>query len=197
MSARPLPLPRRRFLGVDFTPLDLDTATRTVVERPADAPFAYVVTPNAQHVVAAHAGDARFRSGQAGAWMVLNDSRILRLLSRHLFGLDLPLAAGSDVTTRLFQTGIGPHTSLTLIGGDAALEVQLRRDFGVRNIARLNPSFGFYRDPIEVQRCLDFVCDNPAPMSSSSSAHPSPRCWRKPWSANPASPASVCVSAAR
>lgn len=154
--------PRRRFLGVDFTPLTLDGAVAEIVARDPAAPFAFVVTPNAQHVVAARSGDDRFAGPQAKAWMVLNDSRILRLLSRGLFGFDLPVAAGSDVVDRLFQVGVPADAALTLIGGDAAVEDVLRRRFGIRTVARFNPSFGFWKDPAEVEQCLAFVRAHPA-----------------------------------
>ncbi|MES2862034.1 MAG: WecB/TagA/CpsF family glycosyltransferase [Pseudomonadota bacterium] len=153
---------RRRFLGVDFTPLELEDAVARIVARDPTAPFAYVVTPNAQHTVAAHAGDDRFAGPQSHAWMVLNDSRILRLLARTLFRRDLPLAAGSDLVARLFQVGVPADASLTLIGGDAEVEAALRRQFGLRHIHRFTPSFGFWRDPAEVEQCLAFVRAHPA-----------------------------------
>lgn len=153
---------RRRFLGVDFTPLDLETAVGALVARDPDAPFAFVVTPNAQHVVAARSGDPRFAGPQAKAWMVLNDSRILRLLSRVLFGCELPVAAGSDLVARLFEVGVPADATLTLIGGDAEVEAALRRRFGLRSVARFTPSFGFWRDPVEVEQCLAFVRAHPA-----------------------------------
>jgi N-acetylglucosaminyldiphosphoundecaprenol N-acetyl-beta-D-mannosaminyltransferase len=156
------PFPHRRFLGVDFTPLSLEAATQAIAVRPETAPFAFVVTPNAQHVVAAHSGEARFRGAQAAAWMVLNDSRILRLLSLGLFGSDFPVAAGSDLTARLFEVGVPKDASLTLIGGDAEVEALLRARFGLSRIARHTPSFGFWRDPEEVEACLAFVRDHPA-----------------------------------
>lgn len=154
--------PRRRFLGVEFTPFDLDEAVGRIIARDPAAPFAFVVTPNAQHVVAAHSGDERFAEPQTRAWMVLNDSRILRLLSRLLFGADLPVAAGSDVVLRLFERGVPADAPLTLIGGDAEVEAALRRDFGLRHVARFTPSFGFWKDPGEVEQCLAFVRAHPA-----------------------------------
>lgn len=154
--------PRRRFPGVDFTPLELEDAVDRIVARDPAAPFAFVVTPNAQHVVAAHSGDARFAGPQRRAWMVLNDSRILRLLSRLLFRRDLPVAAGSDVVLRLFERGVPADATLTLIGGDAEVEATLRRRFGLRRVARFTPSFGFWRDPVEVEQCLAFVRAHPA-----------------------------------
>ncbi|WP_421731312.1 WecB/TagA/CpsF family glycosyltransferase [Brevundimonas sp.] len=155
-------LPRRNFLGITFTPLDLEDAVRRIVAREPASPFAYVVTPNAQHVVAAYRGDVRFRQGQAGAWMTLNDSRILRLLSRRLWGVELPLAVGSDLVARLFEVGMAPDTPIVVIGGDPRLEVQLRERFGLRAIARHEPSFGFYRDEIQIEACLDFIRTHPA-----------------------------------
>lgn len=154
--------PRRRFLGVDFTPFDLDEAVGRIIARDPAAPFAFVVTPNAQHVVAAHSGNARFAEPQKRAWMVLNDSRILRLLSRLLFGADLPVATGSDVVLRLFERGVPADAALTLIGGDAEVEAALRQRFGLRHVARFTPSFGFWKDPVEVEQCLAFVRANPA-----------------------------------
>lgn len=153
---------RRRFLGVDFTPMSLEAATQAIAARPETAPFAFVVTPNAQHVVAAYSGDARFCGPQEAAWMVLNDSRILRLLSLGLFGRDFQVAAGSDLTARLFAAGVLRDATLTLIGGDAEVEALLRHRFGLSRIARFTPSFGFWRNPDEVELCLRFVRDNPA-----------------------------------
>ena len=156
------PLARRRFLGVTFTPLDLEEAVTVIVARDPQAAFAYVVTPNAQHVVAAHGGEARFVQGQAKAWLVLNDSRILRLLSRWVFGADLPLAVGSDLVVRLFDVGMAADTPIVIIGGDADLETRLRRRFGLRRIARHEPPFGFYRDEAQIETCLDFIRRHPA-----------------------------------
>lgn len=155
-------LPRRRFLGVDFTPLPLEEAARLISRRPASAPFAYVVTPNAHHMVRTHAGDLRFLVPYLGAWMVLNDSRILRLIARRLFGRDLPLAAGSDLTAQLFSLGIPKRTPIVIIGADEEVEKRLRRDFGLTRISRHTPPMGFYRDPVEVERCVAFVRDHPA-----------------------------------
>lgn len=153
---------RVRFLGVGFTPLSLEAAAGAIVARHPAEPFAYVVTPNAQHVVAAQA-DFRFAWPQADAWLVVNDSRILRLLARRLFGLDLPLCAGSDLVARLFQTRrISDIASVTLIGGDEVVERWLRETYGLVRLVRYDPPMGFADDPAEVDRCLDFLRANPA-----------------------------------
>ena len=154
--------PVRWFLGVPFTPLTLSDAARAIATRDPDAPFAFVVTPNAQHVVAVWRGDARFRSAHDQAWMVLNDSRILGLLADRMFHAPMPVAAGSDLTVDLFAHQIRPDDSLTIIGGSDEVERRLRDDLGMRRIARFDPPMGFYKDPIEMQRCVDFVLAHPA-----------------------------------
>jgi exopolysaccharide biosynthesis WecB/TagA/CpsF family protein len=161
-SGRAEALPHRWFLGVRFTPLDVLQAAALIAARPPDAPFAFVVTPNAQHVVAADRGDRRFIEAQQRAWLVLNDSRVLRLLSRRLFGADFPIAPGSDLSAELFRAGVRPEDPITIIGGGEELERRLRERFGVTRIARLTPPMGFYRDPQAIDRCAAFVRDNPA-----------------------------------
>ena len=156
------PFPVRWFLGVPFTPMSLPEAARHIVARDPDAPFRFVSTPNAQHVVAAWHGDARFRAAHDEAWMVLNDSSILGLLAVRLFHDPMPVAAGSDLTVYLFAHHIGPDDSLTIIGGTDEVEQRLRDTLGMRRIARLNPPMGFYNDPAEIQRCVDFVLAHPA-----------------------------------
>ncbi len=42
---------RTRFIGVDYDPLTLDDLLEQFGQRPAEARFAYLVTPNVDHVV--------------------------------------------------------------------------------------------------------------------------------------------------
>ena len=145
-----------------FSPLATAEAAARIAARPPGAPFAFVTTPNAQHVVAADRGDRRFADAQARAWLVLNDSRILRLIARLLFGKPLPLATGSDVAVELFESWIRPDDPVVVVGGDAEVERRLRQRFGLSHVSRHTPPMGFCRDPAEVDRCARFVLDHPA-----------------------------------
>jgi N-acetylglucosaminyldiphosphoundecaprenol N-acetyl-beta-D-mannosaminyltransferase len=156
------PLTKRWFMGVEFTPMPMDEAVDRIVSRDPNAPFDFVTTPNAQHVVAVWKGDTRFPSFQRSAWLVLNDSSILRHLSRHLFGQELDMVAGSDLTVELFKGSIKPEDSLTVLGGEEEMVRRLREQFGMRQVAHLNPPMGFIRQPAEVDRCVEFVRANPA-----------------------------------
>lgn len=155
-------VPHRWFLGIRFTPLTLDQAVAAIAARPPGAQFALVTTPNAQHVVNVERGNVLFTDAHDAAWLVLNDSGILRLLSRKLFGQDLPLAPGSDLTVALLRGPIQPDDAITIIGGSDEVERRLRGLFRLRGIARYDPPMGFYRDPVEIDRCADFVLAHPA-----------------------------------
>ena len=150
------------FLGIPFTPLGLADAAARIAARPPGSPFAFVSTPNAQHVVHVDRDDPRFLLAHERAWLVLNDSRILESLSSLMFGEDLPQAAGSDLTVELFTRHIRPDDALTIIGGSDEVERRLRAQFGMRSVARYNPPMGFYNDPAEIGRCVDFILAHPA-----------------------------------
>lgn len=161
-SADPSPIAEASFLGVRIALLDLREAAERLAARPVEAGFAYVVTPNAQHIVGLNRGDPRFLAGYEGAWLRLCDSQILRLVARLLFSLRLPLANGADLTARLFEQVIRPEDPITVIGGNAELKQRLEARFGLTHLALHEPPMGFYNDPGEVERCADFVAAHPA-----------------------------------
>jgi N-acetylglucosaminyldiphosphoundecaprenol N-acetyl-beta-D-mannosaminyltransferase len=154
--------PRRWFLGIPFTPLGLRETAEHIAARPPDAPFVFVITPNAQHVVRVEAGDSRFFTAHDNGWLVVNDSSILTLLSARWFGQSLPKAAGSDLTALLFREYIRPNDAITVIGGSDEVERRLRSRFGLSTLARYNPPMGFYNNPAEIERCVDFILAHPA-----------------------------------
>lgn len=151
------------YLGVRISCLDVPAAAERIAARGADAPFAYVVTPNAQHFVRlGRLKDARFADAYAHAWLRLLDGKTPRALARRVFGLDLPHAAGSDLTAYLFAHHISPGDSVTVIGGGAEMRRRLIAQFGLKAVNLLNPSMGFIAKPEEVEACVDFVCAHPA-----------------------------------
>ncbi len=154
--------PVRWFLGVPFTPLTLEQAADAIVARDPAAPFAYVCTPNAQHVVNADQGNRLFSAAQEEAWMVLNDSKIIGLLAARMFHAPMPVAPGSDLTALLLRRHVTPEDTVTVIGGNAEVESRLRSMFGLRHISRHDPPMGFYRDPAGIERCVDFIVAHPA-----------------------------------
>ena len=153
---------REWFLGVQFTPATLRQAAQLIASRPAQAPFAFILTPNAQHTVAAWRGDGFYREANRRAWLVLNDSSALRILARRLFGRVLPQTTGSDLTALLFEQHITPEDDITIIGGGPEMVARLRERFRLTRIAQYTPPMGLARRPDEIARCVDFMAAHPA-----------------------------------
>jgi N-acetylglucosaminyldiphosphoundecaprenol N-acetyl-beta-D-mannosaminyltransferase len=154
--------PGHWFLGVRFMRIGLEETVARIVARDPHAPFAYVSTANAQHVVNVARRDPRYAVAHDNAWLLTNDSQVLRLAARAFFGEDLPLAAGSDITAALFATAIDRAEPVTVIGGSPELERRLRSDVGLTKLALLDPPMGFYARPAEMQAAIDFVAGHPA-----------------------------------
>ncbi|MBB4264884.1 WecB/TagA/CpsF family glycosyltransferase [Roseospira visakhapatnamensis] len=156
---------RLPFLGIAYTPLDLPAALRACVTRPAGAPLAYVVTPNADHVVRLNETGAAAGALQAiyrDAWLCVNDSRIVGALAR-LRGVPLPVCPGADLVARLIGDGhVGADEPVTVIGGTAPMIATLRERYGLRRLYHHDPPFGFEHDPAEMDRCVRFILENPA-----------------------------------
>jgi len=118
--------------------------------------FAYVVTPNADHLLRL-SDSLQFRELYSQAGYVLLDSRFASKLIRKRRGLDLPVCTGSDLTARLFTDVIGPDDALVLIGGTEMQAQTLREKYHLSALAHHNPPMGFIRNPEAVDACLAFV----------------------------------------
>ena len=157
------PLPRRKWVfGVGYTPLDLDAALARIAARPAGSPFAYVVTPNAQHVVVLNREAARLGPVyHDSAWLCLCDSQVVRRLAG-LAGTPLPLCAGSDLTVAMFARALAPGDALTVIGCEADVVASLRAAYPAQRFQHHNPPMGYEHDEAAVMACIRFVEQHPA-----------------------------------
>jgi len=159
-SAAGQPLARRRFAGLSFTPVTVDETVAAMADRPADLPFAYFTTPNAEHAFWLR----RLRTyGDVieSAWLSTCDSRILKRLARFA-GVDLPLTPGAYVVNRLFDGVVHPDDPITIIGcSDQVVSILMRR-YGLTRVAHHYPPMGFIKDPAAVQAAIDFVKAHPA-----------------------------------
>lgn len=156
-------IPRIPFLGVEITALGVADAAALIVARGPDAPFAYVVTPNAAHFTRlGELKDARFADAYAHAWLRLLDGATPRKLARLVFGLDIPQAAGSDLTSYLFEHCVKAGDTLTVIGGSEEMRRRLLERYGLAAVNLFVPSMGFIAKPDEVEACVDYVVAHPA-----------------------------------
>ncbi|WP_016745377.1 WecB/TagA/CpsF family glycosyltransferase [Rhizorhabdus wittichii] len=151
------------YLGLRFDQLDEDAVVARLRARTADAPFAYLVTPNVDHVVRLSrlpddAGE--WRAYRRAGWL-LCDSRILALLASFR-GVRLPVVPGSDLTARLLRDVVEPGDRIALIGGqegDLAILSGLRPDIAfVQHV----PPMGLRDDPAARAAAARFAIDSGA-----------------------------------
>ncbi len=147
-----------RLFGLDFAPLSVAAAAEAIAARPDDAPFAYVVTPNADHFVRLSRQPA-LRAAYAGAWLRLMDSRVVARAAR-LLGLGrFVVSPGSDLVAALVARGAGP---LTIIGGAPSCIQALIAVHGIDCRGHHNPPMGFEDDPVAFADAVRFVVAHPA-----------------------------------
>ncbi|MFG1247710.1 WecB/TagA/CpsF family glycosyltransferase [Xanthobacter sp. YC-JY1] len=152
-----------QFLNVPFACLDAHGSAAHIAARPPGAPFEYVVTPNASNLTRLNElKDPLFIEIYRNAWLHTLDGSVPKVLARALFGLDIPLAPGSDITSELFEHFITPDDAITLIGGSDELKRRLVEKYGLKQVNMHVPPMGFIDNPTEVQACVDFVLAHPA-----------------------------------
>lgn len=155
----------QEFLGLRFDRLDLGQALRALAARPAEAPFAYLVTPNVDHMVRLfdEGDDQRGRIWQAyrGADWCLCDSRILARLAA-LRGVRLPVVPGSDLAACLIEGGVLDGRRVAIVGGDGEAVAQLRRRFAQVRFVHHEPPFGLRHDEAAMAAAADFVAASQA-----------------------------------
>ncbi|WP_019960962.1 WecB/TagA/CpsF family glycosyltransferase [Woodsholea maritima] len=148
------------FLNSAFDRIDLTTALTRIGERAPDAPFAFVNTPNVDHLVRLRK-DPSYAPLYAQAWLTICDSRVLELIAK-LSDEPVDVAPGSDLTERLFESVIDPNEALTVIGGDEATIEALRLRYGLTQIQWHQPPMGLRHNPEAIAQCAQFVADHPA-----------------------------------
>lgn len=148
------------FLNSAFDKIGLDVAVRRITERPAQAPFAFVVTPNVDHLVRLEKDTVLARL-YAQAWLTVCDSRVLELLGR-VSGETIQIAPGSDLTENLFEHHIDPHETVTVIGATADVIEAVKTRYGLTDVRWHEPPMGLRHNAEAIAECAQFVADNPA-----------------------------------
>jgi N-acetylglucosaminyldiphosphoundecaprenol N-acetyl-beta-D-mannosaminyltransferase len=148
-------------LGLDFADLDATAAAEVIARRRASAPFSYVTTPNADHLVRLHRRPELLSLYQ-GAMLRLLDSRVVALAAR-LFGLPTPqVATGSDLTALLLSRYVTASERITIVGLSPRWLPALIARCGLAPPAHYDPPQGFERDPGAFRAAVEFVLAHPA-----------------------------------
>jgi N-acetylglucosaminyldiphosphoundecaprenol N-acetyl-beta-D-mannosaminyltransferase len=150
-----------RLLGVGFADLKPAAVLERLAGRSAEAPFAYVVTPNADHLVRL-AAEPSLQPLYEAAWLRLLDSRVVARLAR-LLGLPAPpVVTGSDLTATIFAGTLRRDEPVTILGGEPEVVATVAARYGLTRIAHHNPPMGFDRDPAALEAALAFAETHPA-----------------------------------
>jgi exopolysaccharide biosynthesis WecB/TagA/CpsF family protein len=154
-------MPTRRLLGRDFADIDAVGAAVAVAARGADAPFAYVTTPNADHL-ARLARMPGLGAAYDGAWLCLLDSRVVALAAGML-GLDVPrVARGADLAAVLIGGLSGSDERACIVGMAPAEVAALAARQRLAAPHHVNPPMGFWRDAAGLDAAAQFVEAHPA-----------------------------------
>jgi N-acetylglucosaminyldiphosphoundecaprenol N-acetyl-beta-D-mannosaminyltransferase len=152
--------PTTSFLGMSFHMLNINQVVDWLIDRRADAPFEYVVTPNVDHIVKLDTMPAAAEAKQAydAAMWRLCDSRVLAKLAA-MRDIDLTVVPGSDLTMHLFRRVIESGNRICLIGGDAEMGATLRERFPEIELLHHIPPMGMLRKPAAMDAAVQFVVD--------------------------------------
>jgi len=156
-SAEPTPL-RQAFLGLRFDCLWETEAAAQVLAATNEHRFAYVVTPNVDHIVTLYAAldDEALWSAYRDADLRLNDSRVLEILA---LVADRPLTVvpGSDLTRHLLARGGGALSKVAIVGATPEIVEALSRRYPTIQFTAHHPPFGVRHDAAAKAEIMRFV----------------------------------------
>ncbi len=153
------------YLGVEFANLSYGEVLAELDRLSQCASFAYVVTPNVDHLVMLHEGlDAgireRFHAAYNAAALRLCDSRILQLLAK-LRGIKLEVVTGSDITAQLFEGAHFNGKKVAIVGGDEATLPELHARFPDIDLVQHIPPMGVLKNQHAADEIEAFIAANP------------------------------------
>jgi N-acetylglucosaminyldiphosphoundecaprenol N-acetyl-beta-D-mannosaminyltransferase len=159
-----MPTERREFLGITFDSLSEEEALARLSEATPETPYAYVVTPNVDHLVRLHEdhqGGRQLRRVYEQADLCLCDSRIVHLLGR-LGGVRLPVVPGSELTALMFDRVIRPGDRLAIVGGDDQQLRDLKDLYPGLQFLQHCPPMGLRHDCAARRTAAEFVAHSGA-----------------------------------
>ncbi len=124
-----------------------------------------IVTPNVDHVIRYHKSDY-FRSVYSKSDIFINDSRILKLLSKLTSNKLNMVCPGSDLTKHLFDSYFSNRKfSINVIGADNFVIDKIKSNYPLLEIFHYNPPMGFDKDAQEVKKCIKLCIDSGAKIT--------------------------------
>ncbi len=141
--------------GVGFAPLSLEQAVELCRARDPAAAFAYVVTPNTDHLARLRR-DPPLRPAYAAAWLCLLDSEVIGVLLRRLGRQPVSVVTGADLTAQLLAR-LPRGSSVLLVGLSEADAQALAVRFDHLVIEHYQPPMGLDTDSVAFARVCAVV----------------------------------------
>ena len=146
---------RQRFLHVPFDPLDQSTVAQLIDRAQSDAPFRYIVTPNADHVVRLNR-QPELQPFYDHAWITLCDSKPIHLFARAR-AQNITHVTGSDLTARLFDTVIRKGDRIVMIVATQKVATDIQVAYPDLDIRAHVPPAGLLNNRAAIEHCVTFV----------------------------------------
>lgn len=147
---------RADFLNLHFDLLNEAEAQSWLAERTPASTFAYVVTPNVDHIVRLAAAPPDIQQPYHDADLCLCDSRVLARLAKFA-GVSLTIVPGSDMVAALFTHLLAAGDKVCVIGATAEHIVQLRSKYPAIDIVHYSPPMGLRDDRIARAIAINFA----------------------------------------
>jgi exopolysaccharide biosynthesis WecB/TagA/CpsF family protein len=151
------------YLGLRFDPIDMDGACAILRSRTCDDAYAYMVTPNVDHVVRLAelpATSIEWNAYRQADWC-LCDSRVLSLFAA-ADGVPLPVVPGSDLTANLFGSILTAGDRLCIIGGHPGDPARLIAGWPDLDIVQYIPPMGLRHDAEAREQAARFAATSGA-----------------------------------
>jgi exopolysaccharide biosynthesis WecB/TagA/CpsF family protein len=151
----------RSFLGLSFLDAGAASVAERLAEWPRDAPFAYLVTPNADHFVRLGRRPDLVPLYERAEWRCL-DSMAVAHGARWL-GLQAPIVAtGADILAAILDRHLRPGDRVTIIGLDPAGVAKLRLRLPWVEVAHHQPPPHLLEDAGAFANAVCFAVARPA-----------------------------------
>lgn len=141
-------------LGLNFDDLNVPETVTRLLDRNPSAPFAYVVTPNADHLARLRRSPALVPIYEA-AWLRLLDSHLLFNLARFCRVPAPQVATGTDVTALLLSSLLSQDVAIIGFSTEHLPALQERCP-NARFILH-TPPMNLLQDPIAFREARDFA----------------------------------------
>jgi exopolysaccharide biosynthesis WecB/TagA/CpsF family protein len=149
------------FLGLSFLDAEAANVAERLAQRPPDTPFAYLVTPNADHFVRLARRPGLYPLYEHAEWRCLDSMAVAH--GAGWLGLRAPrVATGCDILAAILDRHLRPGDRLTIIGLDPAGVAVLRLLLPWVEVAHHLPPQRLGQDPQAFARAVRFAVAHPA-----------------------------------